>query len=342
MSSSLLNNQDFTIQEQKLSETESIFTFYPLTESVATTLAVMLRRTLLRYCAGASIFGIRINNFPHEFVNIPGVKEKGLNIITNVQSLILKIDPNIFPDEEMVVLNLKVSKKGPVTAAEISCPSGVTIINQDQILFHIQKEGQLFEIDLFAKRSTGYKTADENAQEFQELGIIPTLSNYSPIKGNKIGFEIKDIEMLRGKDHFKMLELHIYTNGSINVRESVGIAAKILQNYISKIVEFTDVNNTTKDYKFTPNSSKNEHLIQKASEQISLETVLVFGDKQRRVINALNNAGIHTLKDLLDLINEKGLEGLEDIDKLGKNGIAKITGKLEELNLHQDYKKTKK
>jgi DNA-directed RNA polymerase subunit alpha len=83
------------------------FTIGPLEKGFGTTLGNSLRRTLLTCIPGVSVFAIKIANVTHEFQAIKGVKEDVTQIILNLKNLIIKIDENVYSDDELNALKIE-------------------------------------------------------------------------------------------------------------------------------------------------------------------------------------------------------------------------------------------
>ena len=107
------------------------FVVEPLERGYGTTLGNALRRILLSSLPGAAVTSIKIDGVLHEFSTIPGVKEDVTEIILNLKNLVLKID-----DETESTHKLYIDVKGPaaITASDIQCPSGISVVNGDLVI----------------------------------------------------------------------------------------------------------------------------------------------------------------------------------------------------------------
>ena len=128
----------FEVKEFVDSENYGKFVIEPLERGFGQTIGNALRRVLLSSLPGAAVFSIKVDGIYHEFTSIPGVVEDVTAIILNIKTLILDIDN----DE---VYTLRISKKGPgeVTAADIQCPEGVTVLNPDLHICTMEEGGVL-------------------------------------------------------------------------------------------------------------------------------------------------------------------------------------------------------
>src|SRR5438094_10410741 len=144
-----------TLAEEVVDEYRSRFVVEPLEPGFGYTLGNSLRRTLLSSIPGAAVTSIRIDGVLHEFTTVPGVKEDVTDLILNLKELVVSSE-----SDEPVVMYLRKQGPGPVTAADIAPPAGLTIHNPDLHLATINKKGRL-EIELVVDRGRGYVPATQ-------------------------------------------------------------------------------------------------------------------------------------------------------------------------------------
>src|SRR5437667_10479715 len=127
-----------TIQEASVSDTRSKFIIEPLEPGVGYTIGNSLRRTLLSSIPGAAISSIRIDGVLHEFSTVPKVTEDVTDVILNLKGLVLRSEL-----DEPATIYLKAKGPGDVTAADITPPAGIDILNPDLHIATIGKAGSL-------------------------------------------------------------------------------------------------------------------------------------------------------------------------------------------------------
>ena len=154
----------------------SRFILEPLEPGFGYTLGNSLRRTLLSSIPGAAVTSIRIEGVPHEFRTVPGVKEDVAQIILNIKEIVLSSE-----NDEPVVMYLRKSGPGVVTAGDITPPAGVEVHNPELVIATLNEKGKL-EIELTVERGRGYVTANQNKDPQAEITRIPVDSIYSPVK----------------------------------------------------------------------------------------------------------------------------------------------------------------
>ncbi|MFY9114055.1 MAG: DNA-directed RNA polymerase subunit alpha, partial [Dethiobacteria bacterium] len=200
------------------------FIVEPLERGYGTTLGVALRRILLSSLKGAAVTSIKIDNVLHEFSTIDGVMEDTVEIILRLKDLCMKI----FTDEPQV---LTIEETGPkeVKAGDIIVPSDVEILNPEMLIATLS-EGAKLNMEINVANGRGYVPAELNKQPQQPIGVIPLDSFFSPIR--KANFAVEDTRVGQKTDYDK-LTLEVWTDGSISVEESIGLAAKILNTHLN-------------------------------------------------------------------------------------------------------------
>ncbi|MDD5791568.1 MAG: DNA-directed RNA polymerase subunit alpha [Erysipelotrichaceae bacterium] len=303
------------VEEYVESENYGKFVVSPLERGFGATLGNALRRTMLSSLPGGAVYSIKIDGVYHEFSSIKGVKEDVTMIILNIKNLILKIQ-----DDELYTL--RISAKGPctVTAGDIICPAGVEVLNPELEIAHLDIGGEL-DMELMARVGRGYVSANENKQIYQGssqgIGTVYTDAIYTPvIKANytveptRVGQSVK----------YDELTVEVWTDGSINPKESFAIAAKIIVDHldiISKIdEEVENLGGLIKD----PGPSVSPNVMNGSIDDLELTV---------RSYNCLKRAGISTIKEL----TERTEEEMSRVRNLGKKSLKEIKEKLTELGL---------
>ena len=96
------------------------------------TLGNSVRRIMLSSLSGAAITSVKIDEVPHEFATIEGVRESVMEVLLNLK----RVHFVLHGDEPQTV---RLSVKGPktITAADFTMPSQVEIANPDQYIADI-------------------------------------------------------------------------------------------------------------------------------------------------------------------------------------------------------------
>src|SRR3989338_8500992 len=134
------------VSEDGDSGTYEIDALYP---GYGHTLGNSLRRIILSSLPGATITSVKIEDVPHEFATIEGVRESVMEILLNLK----RVHFMLHGDEAQTI---KLSAKGPkaVTAADLDLPSQVEIKNPDKHLCDISGKAS-FELEATIERALG-------------------------------------------------------------------------------------------------------------------------------------------------------------------------------------------
>ena len=305
----------FKVSEYVESENYGKFVISPLERGFGTTLGNALRRTMLSSLPGGAVYSMKVDGVFHEFSSIKGVKEDVTLIVLNIKSLILDIQ-----DDE--VYTLRINAKGPctVTAGDIELPVGVEVLNPELEIAHLDKGGEL-QMELMARKGRGYVSADENKVLYQGssqgIGTIYTDAIYTPVV--KANFSV-DPTRVGQSGKFDQLTMEIWTDGSIDPKESIALASKILISHLELLSEVDQevagMESLMKDYVNDGNAKK----INMSIDDLDLTV---------RSYNCLKRAGIGTVQEL----TEKTEEEMSRVRNLGKKSLKEVKEKLQELNL---------
>ena len=305
----------FKVSDYVESENYGKFVISPLERGFGTTLGNALRRTMLSSLPGGAVYSIKVDGVFHEFSSIKGVKEDVTLIILNIKNLILDI-----ADDD--TYTLRISAKGPCTvkAEDIVLPAGVEVLNPDLEIAHLDKGGEL-EMELMARNGRGYVSADENKVLYQGssqgIGTIYTDAIYTPVV--KTNFIVEPTRVGQSAK-FDSLTFEVWTDGSINPKESLALASKILISHLELLSEIdTEVNGMESLMKEFSNDG-NARKINMTIEDLDLTV---------RSYNCLKRAGISTVQEL----TEKTEDEMSRVRNLGKKSLKEVKEKLAELNL---------
>ncbi|MHA6259216.1 DNA-directed RNA polymerase subunit alpha [Sporosarcina sp. CAU 1771] len=286
------------------------FIIEPLERGYGNTLGNSLRRILLSSLPGAAVTSIQIDGVLHEFSTVEGVVEDVASIILNVKKLALKI----YSDEEKVI-EIDVKGEGVVTAADITHDSDVEVLNPEQPIATLGKNGHL-RMRMYAIRGRGYAPSEMNKRDDLAIGVIPVDSVYTPV--SRVNFQVENTRVGQ-MANFDKLTLDVWTDGSIGPKEAVSLGAKILTEHLNIFVGMTDEAQTA------------EIMVEKEEDQIEkvLEMTIEELDLSVRSYNCLKRAGINTV---LELAN-KSEDEMMKVRNLGRKSLEEVKAKLDELNL---------
>ncbi len=297
-----------TLTEKVISDNRSQFSLKPLEPGFGYTLGNSLRRTLLSSIPGAAITAVRFEGVLHEFTTIEGVKEDVTEILLNLKNLVVSSE-----NDEPVVMYLRKSGAGAVTAADIAPPAGVEIHNPDLHVATLNAKAK-FEVELTVERGRGYVPATLNKQYDAEIGQIPVDSIYSPVL--KVTYRVEATRVAQRTD-FDELIIDVETKSSISARDALASAGSTLVELFSLA---RGLNEAAEGIEIGPSDSEEslEEEYNQPVEELNLT---------QRSYNCLKREGIHTVGEL----TARSENDLMDIRNFGMKSITEVKEKLAEL-----------
>ena len=294
---------------------EGKFEFRPLEPGYGLTVGNALRRVLLSSLEGFAITSIRIKGVDHEFTSIPGVVEDVTEIILNLKQVRFKQQIN---DESTETTTLKIQNKTKITASDLgSSLSSFQVLNPDLVICTIQKSVE-FEMEFTIDKGRGYVPAEEKENDDSPLGTISIDSIYTPIKNVK--YDIDNYRVAQKTD-FEKLNLQILTDGSIDPKEALTEAAKIL---IQHFMLFSDekINfDIDDDNEFDEDSLHMSQLLKTSLVELGLSV---------RSLNCLKHAEVFTLGELVSFSKNDLLK----FRNFGKKSLTELEDLVADKNLH--------
>jgi len=287
------------------------FEFRPLEPGFGLTVGNALRRVLLSSLEGFAITSLRLDGVEHEFSTITGIVEDVTEIILNLKQVRFKkqIDET---DRETV--SVAVSGQNQLTAGDLQkFISGFQVLNPDLVICNMDKSVKL-NAEITIEKGRGFVPAEENKKSGAPIGTIFTDSIYTPIKNVKYKIENFRVEQ---KTDYEKLVFDIDTDGSINPKDALTEAAKIL---IHHFMLFSDERITLEADEIAQTETYDEESLH--MRQL-LKTRLIDMDLSVRALNCLKAAEVDTLGDLVSF-------NKSDLMKFRNFGKKSLT-ELEEL-----------
>ncbi|MBT8385700.1 MAG: DNA-directed RNA polymerase subunit alpha [Bacteroidia bacterium] len=293
---------------------EGRFEFRPLEPGYGLTIGNALRRVLLSSLEGYAITSLRIEGVEHEFSTIKGVVEDVTEIVLNLKQVCFKQQ---IEDTDNETVSISISGKEQLTAGDFqNYISGFQVLNPDLVICNMEKSVKLdFEITI--EKGRGFVLSEENKKSNAPLGTIFTDAIFTPIKNVKYAVENFRVEQ---KTDYEKLIFDISTDGSINPKDALTEAAKIL---IHHFMLFSDERITLEADEIAQTESYDEESLH--MRQL-LKTRLIDMDLSVRALNCLKAAEVDTLGDLVsfnknDLMKFRnfGKKSLTELDELVNN-----------------------
>lgn len=299
--------------EENESKNYAKFVVEPLERGFGTTLGNSLRRVLLSSLPGAAAVGIKIDGVDHEFSTIKGVKEEVTEIILNLKTVRFRVDaPH---DDVKIALDLHADAVGAVTAGDIDLPTGVEVLNPDQLICTLDEGGSI-DMRIYVGYGRGYVPAERNKDPNKEIGFIPIDSIFTPV--TKVNYAVENTRVEQSID-FDKLTIEVTTDGTVSAKEIISLAAKIINDHMKLFVELVD-NMGERDILVSQDDDKTQKVMEMSVEDLDLSV---------RSYNCLKRANIHTVADLTRRTEDDMLK----VRNLGRKSLEEVVKKLEELGL---------
>jgi len=287
------------------------FEFRPLEPGFGLTVGNALRRVLLSSLEGFAITSLRVDGVEHEFSTVAGIVEDVTEIILNLKQVRFKKQ---IEDTDRETVSISVSGQEQFTAGDLQkFISGFQVLNPDLVICNMDKSVKL-NAEITIEKGRGFVPAEENKKATAPIGTIFTDSIYTPIKNVKYAIENFRVEQ---KTDYEKLVFDIDTDGSINPKEALTEAAKIL---IHHFMLFSDERITLEADEIAQTETYDEESLH--MRQL-LKTRLIDMDLSVRALNCLKAAEVDTLGDLVSF-------NKSDLMKFRNFGKKSLT-ELEEL-----------
>lgn len=304
-----------SLKVEKSQETFGTFVLQPLERGFGVTVGNSFRRILLSSLPGIAINAVKINGVEHEYSSIQGIKEDVYEIILNLKEVRFKQ-----VEQSSGVIHISKKGEGTFTAEDIDeATADYEVLNKELLIATMSEDAEL-EIELRIGRGRGYVPAEEqNFDTEEDVSLIPIDAIYTPIKN--VQFDVDNVRVGQRTDYEK-LSMDIVTDGSINAKEALTIAGKILKEHIEKfITEEIDEPFTQEEEEIDAEKQRIANLLKTSIEDLNLSV---------RSYNCLKSANINTIGELV----QRDEQDLLKFRNFGKKSLAELVEVIEDKNLH--------
>lgn len=292
----------------------------PLPKGYGVIIGNSLRRILLSSIQGSAVSQVKIEGVSSEFSPIAGVEEDAADVLLNLKSLDVSLH-----NVEAQRFVIRKSERGPVLASDIQQDPLLSILNPNQCICHLDGSQELF-MEILIQKGVAYEPLIVSPEcpsflEGKEGRNIAVDAYYSPIK--RVAVKIEKIRVGAQTD-FEKVALEIETNGAISPRQSLTLAAKILQEQFGKLV----------DYDFLEETKTEEDVSSQVKEGLPRTLYMKIEDLNLNVRsnNCLQSASVIYVGDLV----QKKESDLLASPNFGKKSLQEIKDRLGELGLSLD------
>lgn len=293
-----MNEPIFEIIEEEKGDGYGKFVISPLEQGYGYTVGNSLRRVLLTSLPGSCVTSVKISGVRHQFSTLEGMKEDIVEFILNLKKV------RFTKASDKPIKGVIEVTGGEVKARDIKLPAEAKIANPDLVLATLDKGAKL-SAEVTVETGVGYSPADDRS--IDAIGIIPVDASFSPIR--RVSYKVEETRVGRLTNYDK-LTIEVWTDGTINAKEALVSASKIIIAYFNQIVSPKKVKKQVKEKVDTLGPVGNLSV-----EEISLPT---------RVANALIRAGYETVEDLV----KAKKEDLVKVRNLGEKSLKIISAAL--------------
>lgn len=304
-----------TLEVEESSDTFGTFVLQPLERGFGVTIGNSFRRILLSSLPGVAISAIKINGVEHEYSSIKGIKEDVYEIILNLKEVRFKQ-----VEQSSGVIHISMSGEGVFTAKDIDdATADYDVLNTDLQIATMSEDAEL-EMELRVGRGRGYVPAEEqNVDTEDDVNLIPIDAIYTPIK--QVKYDVENVRVGQRTDYEKLV-MDITTDGSVNSKEALTIAGKILKEHVEKfITEKIDEPFTQEEEEVDAEHQRIANLLKTSIEDLNLSV---------RAYNCLKSANINTIGELVS----RDEQDLLKFRNFGKKSLAELVEVIEDKNLH--------
>lgn len=295
------------IESNAMSRKYGRFVIGPLERGFGTTLGNALRRVLLSSLPGAAVTSLRVTDVPHEFSAIPGVREDMMQMILQVKQLRFNL-----MDGDSARLRLEVHGAGTITAADLTLPSEVELINPELYLFSVDTDDTFLEIEMTVETGRGYSPAEERGR--LPIGELPVDAIFSPIR--RVSYNVEKTRVGQVADYDR-LTMEIWTDGTIRSEEALAQAAQIMMQHLRPVAGISE------DTFSPPVEEKREEYIPNEWYDTPIEQL----DLSVRVFNSLKRTGITKVGEMMDML-DRGEETMLAIRNFGEKSLDELKRQL--------------
>jgi len=304
-----------SLEVEKSEDKFGTFILQPLERGFGVTIGNSFRRILLSSLPGIAVTAVKINGVKHEYSSIDGVKEDVYEIILNLKDIRFKQI-----EQSSGIINISKEGQGELTAQDIQdATADYEILNPELTIATLADDAEI-EMELRIGRGRGYVPAEEqNIEEGDDVNLIPIDSIFTPIK--QVKFNVENVRVGQRTDYEKLV-MDIHTDGSINSKEALTIAGKILKEHIEKfITEKIEEPFTQEEEEVDAEKQRIANLLKTSIEDLNLSV---------RAYNCLKSANINTIGELVS----RDEQDLLKFRNFGKKSLAELVEVIEDKNLH--------
>ena len=292
------------------SDTYACVALEPLERGFATTVGNPLRRLLLSSIQGTAITWVKIEDVPHEYTVIPGVKEEVMDLLLSIKRIRIHA-----LSKRPGKMRLDVTGEGRVCAGDISTASDFQIVNPELHLATLDRPDVALSIEFNVESGKGYQQVTQgDSNSGLPVGVLPVDAIYNPVR--KVDYSVERM-MVGQQTDWERLILQVWTDGAISPLSAIQEAS---ENLVQHFFMFNQLSRPG-DVPLDPGN------LSVASEVYLMPIERL--DLSSRTLNCLKRAKLDRVGQVLDLSSDD----LLNIRNFGQKSLEELQAKLAELGV---------
>jgi DNA-directed RNA polymerase subunit alpha len=180
-------------------------------------------------------------------------------------------------------------------------------------------------MEVTVRSGRGYRTAEENAGEDDEIGLIPVDSIFSPVQRVRYRTENTRVGKMTNYDR---LILELWTDGTVTPESALVEASKIFRKHLNPFIQYFEIGAELQE---TERVGEEDLVAEKERSELREKLMQPISalDLSVRAANCMEVEGLEVLADLCG----KSEDDLLEIRNFGKTSLKEITKKLDEMGL---------
>ncbi len=301
---------DPAIRVIESTDTYASIALEPLERGFATTVGNPLRRLLLSSIQGTAITWVKIEDVPHEYTVIPGVKEEVMDLLLSVKRIRIHA-----LTKRTGKMRLDVNGEGRVCAGDISTASDYQIVNPELHLATLDNPDVSLSIEFNVESGKGYQPVSQaDSMMGLPVGVLPVDAIYNPVR--RVEYSVERM-MVGQQTDWERLILQVWTDGAVTPLAAIQEAS---ENLVQHFYMFNRLSRPPDSLLDTTNLSVASEVYLMPIERLDLSS---------RTLNCLKRAKLDRVGQVLDLTHEDLLA----IRNFGQKSLEELQGKLDELGV---------
>jgi DNA-directed RNA polymerase subunit alpha len=238
-----------------------------------------------------------------------------MDILLNLKEIRFKCE-----SDEPQTVKVSVKGEGNVTAGDLDLTESVSVMDPKAVIATVTGKDAKFEMEMTVEKGIGYRLGDEGVRS--EVGRLPLDTKFSPIK--RVMYNVEETRK-GGKMDLDMITISIFSDGSLDPKDSLAKASNILMDLAEKTMVLSGGVSESIIGKDVEDEEKDDSEVESESADMLIEDT----DMSTRTKSALVGDGIAKVADLLN----KSEDELMDVKGFGDKAMDEVATFLDDNKL---------